>query len=420
MTIQKAFTRASLIARLEAGPLGSYLADLEAALCERHYATETMQKCLHAADAFGRWLITQKIELRMVDEKIVSQYVDGLERRVIHNRHCVPSHFATGLHHLLNVLRHQGVIGPRREVAPETPIEIFLAQYKHYLEAVLGSAPATLSKHMLFAKRLLAFAFKSQTLDWQSLNGADITQFVLQQTERRSGSSRKALAHSVRVLLRYLVGRGDIQPGFAAAVPKVRAWKHAYLPAYLSDAEIAQILAACDLETAMGKRNYAILLLLSRLGLRACEVVSLRINDIDWVSGAITIRSNKTHRERRLPLSQEVGQALIEYLRHGRPKGNSHREIFLTQDAPCSPFRDSTAVGGIVRREMKRANIAQRSTRAHLFRHTAATQMVRRGASFKDIADVLGHQSLQTTAIYAKLDLANLSQVALPWPGGSQ
>jgi integrase len=273
---------------------------------------------------------------------------------------------------------------------------------------------------MLFARRLLAFAFKSQTLDWQSLNGGAIAQFVLQQTERRSGSARKALAHSVRVLLRYLVARGDIQPGLAAAVPKVREWKHASLPAHLSEAEIAQVLAACDLETAMGRRNYAILLLLSRLGLRACEVASLRIDDIDWASGAITIRSNKTPRERRLPLPQEVGQALIEYLRHGRPKGVPHREIFLTLDAPYSPFSDSSAVGGVARREMKRANIVRRSGGAHLFRHTAATQMVRRGASFKDIADVLGHQSLQTTALYAKLDLAALSQVALPWPGGAQ
>jgi site-specific recombinase XerD len=399
--------------------LGSYLADLEATLCEERYAIGTIQKYLRAADAFGHWLITQKIELRVVDEQIVSRYVAGLERRVVHNRHRV-SYLATGLHHLLNVLQRQGVIGSRCEVAPDTPSEHFLAQYKHYLKSVLGSAPGALSKHMLFARRFLAFAFKSQTLDWQSLSGGAIAQFILQQAERRSGGGRQALAHSVRVLLRYLGARGDIQPGLAAAVPKVREWKHASLPAHLSEAEIAQVLAACDLETAMGRRNYAILLLLSRLGLRSCEVASLRIDDIDWASGAITIRSNKTHRERRLPLPQEVGQALIEYLRHGRPNGVSHREIFLTLDAPYSPFSDSSAVGRVARREMRRANIAGRSGGAHLFRHTAATQVVRRGASFKDIADVLGHQSLQTTALYAKLDLAALSQVVLPWPGGAQ
>jgi site-specific recombinase XerD len=420
MTIQKAFKRASLLARLESGPLGSALADLEAALGEQRYATRTIQKYLQAADAFGQWLITQKIELRMVDEQIVSQFVDGLERRVIPPRQRRPSHLATGWQHLLTVLRRQGVIEPPRAIVPDTPGERFLAQYKHYLAGVLGSAPATLSKHLLFAKRLLAFAFKSQTLDWQSLRGDTLTQFILQQTERRSGGGRKAPAHSVRVLLRYLVARGDIRPGLSAAIPKVREWKHASLPTYLSEAEIAQVLAACARETAMGKRNYTILLLLARLGLRACEVVSLRINDIDWAAGAITIRSNKTHRERRLPLTQEVGHALIEYLRHGRAKGMPHREIFLTQDAPFSPFRDSSAVGAVVRREMKRAHLARQSARAHLFRHTAATQMVRRGASFKEIADVLGHQALQTTALYAKLDLAALSQVALPWPGGAQ
>jgi len=420
MTLQNVFTRASVIAHLESGPLGIYLSDLATALNQQRYSAHTIQKYLHAADAFGRWLIKQEFQLDAVDEHVVQRYVAGLGRRATRHRSNLLPHLATGLHHLLQCLRHQGVIKPPRELAPLTSIERFLAEYRHYLEHTLGSAPATVRQHLLFARRLINFAFKAEAIDWQSLHGEAIAQFTLQQTERRSGFGRKSPGYSVRVLLRYLVGRGEIRPGLEAAAPKTREWKHASIPAHLSATEIAQILAACNDQTDIGRRNYAILLLLSRLGLRACEAIRLRVDDIDWVAGAVTIRANKTHRERRLPLPQEVGQALIDYIRHSRPKAAPHREIFLAHTAPFLPLKDSSAVGKLVRRQMQRAEIARPSAGAHLFRHTVATQMVRRGASFKDVADVLGHQSLQTTTLYAKLDLATLAQVALPWPGGER
>lgn len=420
MTLQNAFVQASVIAHLESGPLGTYLSDLATALSQQRYADHTIQKYLQAADAFGRWIVKQEIPLDAVDEQIVQRYVASLGRRATRNRSNLLPHLAVGLHHLLQSLRHQGVIKPRHEMAPLTSTDRFLAEYRHYLEQTLGSAPATVRQHLLFAGRLINFAFKAEAIDWQSLHGETIAQFTLQQTERRSSSSKKAPGYSVRVLLRYLVGKGEIRSGLEAAAPKTREWKHASLPEHLSAAEIAQILAACNDQTDIGRRNYAILLLLSRLGLRAGEAIQLRIDDIDWVAGAITIRANKTHRERRLPLPQVVGQTLIDYIRHSRPKPSPHREIFLTHTAPFLPLRDSSAVGKLVRRQMQRAEITRPSAGAHLFRHTVATQMVRRGASFKDVADVLGHQSLQTTTLYAKLDLATLAQVALPWPGGER
>lgn len=420
MSLQNVFARMSVIAHLESGPLGSYLSGLASALGEQHYAVHTIQKCMHAADAFGRWLTKQNIELGDVDEQVVNRYVAGLQRRAAGSRSNLPSHLATGLHHLLELLRRQGVIGPSQEIAPLSPTDRFLAAYRQYLERTLGSAPATVRQHLLFARRLINFAFVTQELDWAALCGETIAQFTLQQTKRRSGFGRKAPGSSIRVLLRYLVTRGELRAGLEAAVPKAREWKHASLPAHLSEAEVTKILEACDDGTDLGKRDLAILLLLSRLGLRAGEAIRLRIDDIDWASGAVIIRAGKTHRERRLPLPQEIGQALIDYLRHGRPKNSPHREVFLTHTAPLLPLQDSSAVGKLVRRQMKRAEITSSASGAHLFRHTVATQMVRRGASFKDVADVLGHQSLQTTTLYAKLDLANLAQAALPWPGGEQ
>jgi site-specific recombinase XerD len=420
MSLQKVFARMSVIAHLESGPLGSYLSGLASALGEQRYAVHTIQKYMHAADAFGRWLTKQKIEIGDVDEQVVNRYVAGLQRRAAGSRSNLPSHLATGLRHLLQLFRQQGVIGPCQEFAPLSPTDLFLAAYRQHLERTLGSAPATVRQHLLFARRLIDFAFGTEAIDWAALSGETIAQFTLQQTERRSGFGRKAPGSSIRVRLRYLVTRGDLRDGLEAAVPKAREWKHASLPTYLSEVEVTKVLAACDDDANLGKRDLAILLLLSRLGLRAGEAIRLRIDDVDWAGGAVTIRAGKTHRERRLPLPQEIGQALIDYLYHSRPKDSPHREIFLTHTAPFLPLKDSSAIGKLVHRQMKRAEITSSASGAHLFRHTVATQMVRRGASFKDVADVLGHQSLQSTTLYAKLDLANLAQAALPWPGGER
>lgn len=167
--------------------------------------------------------------------------------------------------------------------------------------------------------------------------------------------------------------------------------------------------------TAKGRRNHAILMLLARTGLRADEVSKLSLDDIDWVAGTICIQSTKSHRERRLPLAQDVGAALCSYLKNGRPPCRS-RTIFLRVLRPFDPFLNSAAICKIARRAMTRVGLINTPAAAHLFRHSAATGMLRGGATFKDIADVLGHASLKTTGIYAKLDLVALSRVALPWP----
>ncbi|HEX4950019.1 MAG TPA: tyrosine-type recombinase/integrase [Blastocatellia bacterium] len=303
---------------------------------------------------------------------------------------------------------------------PTTTIEIFLAQYRECLVQTLGSAPSTQRQHLLFARRLIEFAFPSGALYWDRLSASQLTQFVTQQTARRNRFGKKGPASSTRVLLRYLVAQGKVRAGLDAAIPKIREWKHAVLPQHLSESETSRLLQAVNDGSVAGLRNYAILLLLARLGLRATEVLHLTLDDIDWQSGSVLIRTQKTRHERTLPLSREVGEALLAYLQAGRPVGVGHRTIFLRHTPPIRPLQDSCAISAVVYRAMKKAGVVRATGRAHLLRHTAATRMVNRGASFKDVADVLGHQSLQTTAIYAKLDLAALAAVALPWPGGAQ
>jgi len=219
-------------------------------------------------------------------------------------------------------------------------------------------------------------------------------------------------------MLRFLVSEGQVTKGLEAAVPMPRQWALASLPHHLSKEQVSQVLAVCRNTKPNELRNTAVVLLLARLGLRAGEVASLCLEDIHWAEGRLLIRAGKSHRERTLPLGEQIGQALVEYLQHRRPCA-LHRHVFLQCHAPYGPLTN-VAISHIARRALQRTGITVTHPGAHAFRHTVATEMVRGGASFPQVADVLGHESLQTTAIYAKLDLDSLSQLALPWPGGEQ
>jgi len=297
--------------------------------------------------------------------------------------------------------------------------ERILNEYAQYLDRTLGAALSTQRGYLYFARQFLTYAFKSLDPDWKALRAESIAQFVQQEATSRKGNGRTIPGYATRAFLRYLVLRGFLPAGIEAVVPVIRVWAHTSLPGHLSTEEIARLLAVSADGSAIGKRNYAILTLLARLGIRALEVARLQLDDIDWFQGSILIRAGKSHRDRLLPLSEDVGQALLDYLRGNRPT-TLHRELFLGGYAPYRPLRTASAITHIVQRLLKRAGIERRSSGAHLFRHTAASQLINRGASFKEVADILGHRSLQTTGIYAKLDLEALSKVALPWPGSAQ
>jgi site-specific recombinase XerD len=256
-------------------------------------------------------------------------------------------------------------------------------------------------------------------LEWSGFTADRLQKFVEQDAGPRKGFGPHGTATSVRSFLRFLVSQGFIAPGLELAIPQIRHWLQAALPQRLTELELERLCVAASDGTAIGRRNYAIIQLLAKLGLRANEVARLRLEDVDWSNGFLLIRAPKSHRERSLPLRQEVGEVLVSYLKFGRP-GTTYREVFLRHAPSVCPLKTPSAITKIVKRLLVKAGIERRSSGAHLLRHTAATRMVNQGATFKDVADVLGHQSLQTTAIYAKLDLARLAEVALPWPGGER
>ena len=299
-----------------------------------------------------------------------------------------------------------------------TPAEEWLALFENHLRSVAGSSEATVRRYRSVLWRFLSERFGAGELNWSFVTADSLTAFVTQEALRRKNFGRKVPGTALRAMLRYLVLCGDGRLGLEGALPTVRQCKQAALPLRLTEQQIAHLFAQPS-KRPTGLRDRAVLLLLARLGMRAREIARLSLDDIDWHGGGIVLTPGKTHQERILPLSTEVGSALAAYVMRGRPKSDS-RILFLRSLPPYEPLEGASAVSRIARRRLLDSGYpAGPRIGAHLFRHTVASAMVCRGAAFKDVADVLGHRSLQTTGIYAKLDLATLSKVALPCSGGA-
>ncbi|SPS02899.1 tyrosine-type recombinase/integrase [Cupriavidus taiwanensis] len=293
----------------------------------------------------------------------------------------------------------------------------FLSEFDAYLGAAKGLAEGTRRKYGRFVQGFLDGWCGDSPPNWQDLSIEDLRAYLRHElsSKRRRPSNSPIVA--LRAMLRFLAVRGLVLPGLEETLPRIRRWRHATLPASLSIGDVDRLIkCAADAATFQPLRNAAIMLLLARTGMRAAEVVHLSLDDVDWAGGIIHIRGTKSRRDRDLPLFRDVGRALLAYIKRERPS-SSYRTVFLQAVTSARPFSDSSAISKIVRRALNRADIAPARGAAHLLRHAAATNMLTRGTSFKNIADVLGHQSLQSTALYAKLDLPSLSRVAMPWPG---
>jgi site-specific recombinase XerD len=256
-----------------------------------------------------------------------------------------------------------------------------------------------------------------QTLgdDPSHFNAQGLREFVCERSQRCGRAQAKTMVSALRAFVRFLISEGQCCVGLDAAIPTVAQWRLSTLPRYLSAEEVERVIGACDPDTAVGRRDRAIVLLLARLGLRAGDIVDLRLDDIDWEQGWIRV-SGKGRRETRLPLLQEVGEAIVAYATRTRPAVDTDR-LFLRAHAPLKGFRSSSAISTMVAKAMRRAGVACAVRgAAHVLRHSAATTMLRQGASLHDIAVVLRHRSIETTAIYAKVDVEALKKIAQPWP----
>ncbi len=318
---------------------------------------------------------------------------------------------------VLALLRESGLVAAR---PPETKNsrQQFIEEYQSYLRQERGLAVASLLNYVPFAEELLSSRFGDSDLDFAELAAQDVTKFIQRRAHQLSPGRAKLLVTALRSFLRYLRYRGEISVDLAACVPSVAVWSLSTVPKFLPAGTVQRFLDQCERNTPDGKRNYAVLLLLARLGLRACEIVSMSLDDIDWDSGRLTIRC-KGGRWTQLPLPSDVGEAIAIYLRSGRPCSGC-RHVFLRHRAPIHGFTQSTTVSAIVRRALIRAGIDSVRKGAHLFRHTLATDLLREGPSLDEIGELLRHRSPNTTAVYAKVDLVALRTLALPWPGAAR
>jgi integrase/recombinase XerD len=397
--------------RMREGPLGEYVDALAQQLSDEGYAKASARYALQLVAGLGRWLSRRRIIAPQLTPAHLRCY---LQYRSRHRHH--RSGDASILRRLLNLLLAKGIVaqGPPTESSPVQRLE---EEFRLYLQQERRLAPATVFHYLLFVRRFLAQHFADGEVRLDCLRAEDVVGFVQQEAARLHHPKRaKLMATALRSLLQYARYRGLISIDLRDCVPTVASWSMASIPRTLSSDEVQRLLAHCDRHTAVGRRDWAILLLLSRLGLRAGEVVGLAFEDLDWEAGELRIRGTGTNSD-RLPIPQDVGTALTDYLQHARPTC-ACRQVFIRMRAPHRRFASSVAICCIVRRALDRAGLNPALKGAHLLRHSLATQMLRQGASLAEIGQLLRHRSQQTTMIYAKVDLDSLRPLALPWPGG--
>lgn len=390
------------------GPLAPHQDTIWVALLAAGYARLSAKNLLRVAAHLSRWLEAQGL----APEQITATQTEAfLRHRRARGYTCWLG--PTCLEPILRPLRAEGVV-PWPEPPPEdtSPPALLLRELETYLLEDRGLSVGTVAERLRVARRFFG-ALKVRDLPAVGrLSASDISDFILQEARSLSVGTTKLVVTHLRSVLRFLHTRG-LCGELAGALPAVAGHRLARLPKHLPWGEVRELLDSCDLQTPVGLRDHAVLLLLARLALRAGEVAALELGDVHWLEGAILVRG-KGARHACLPLPEDVGAAIARYLEAGRPRKASPR-LFLKSIAPHGDLRSST-VNSLVARASRRAGLPRRS--AHQLRHTAATQMLRRGASLQEVAEALRHQSLDTTVIYAKVDHQALRPLARPWPGG--
>ena len=303
-----------------------------------------------------------------------------------------------------------------KTIVRKSPIDQTLQEYQQHLCSTAGLAHSTCQCWTYYARQFLEAHFKkARTLDWGGLTASVLLGYFLEQSRRYLAARLQAMASALRSFCRFLCLSARCSQDLSVGIPRMGSGTGEDLPDYLREEQLAQLLNSCEGGTPNGQRDYAIVICLARLGLRAGEVAPLALEDIDWREGTLTLARTKRRRERRLPLPVEVGAALVKYLRQERPAASS-RSLFLSRQAAKTLSAES--ISRVVAQGLKRTAILTPRKGAHLLRRTLASHLVQRGVSLKAVADLLGHRGLESTMVYAKVNLPMLRQLAMPWPMG--
>jgi site-specific recombinase XerD len=413
--LERFFTFASAVTRLRANPMGPYLDEFAQQLAQRGYRRMAVRQRVWVVAAFGRWIRRRRVGAADWHRRLI----DAFARRR-HKAEARRQADTAALRLFFDHLEAVGVIGASAPAIDDSALGVMKRRYEAYLDTHRALSPQTATRHWFIVSRFLVDRFGDGPMDVRTLRPADVTDYLVRGLPRRSAKSAQMQVSVLRSFFRFLRHTGDLDVDLTAAVPSTRRWRLVGVPKYLQPSEVERVLAACDRTSAVGRRNYAILLLLARLGLRGGEVVRLALDDLGWRTGELLVRG-KGSVHARLPMPADVGAALAGYLHRDRPDCGIRR-VFVCMKAPHRGLGHASTVSTIVRRALEQARLTPPMRGAHVLRHSLATQMLQRGASLQEIGEILRHRSPQTTEIYAKVDLPRLRELVRPWPsaGGAQ
>lgn len=401
------FVVPAAVQRLRDGVLGVYLDGFCGQLVGLGYRHATIRHKLWVVRSVTAWMTRAHIAVADLDEEQIEEFLRVRRRR---GRTC--RGFRRSLRHLLEWLRGAGAVPSVTSAGSST--STLLTRYEGHLRQERSLAESTVAGYLVVAHAFVAERLDGGAVPPACLRPGFVHEFLLARVRRLIPKRAQYVGTALRSFLRFLFLRGETGTDLSLAVPTVRQWRLASVPRHLPADEVEVVLRSCDCATATGRRDHAVLLLLARLGLRANEIVRLELGDVRWREAEIVVRGKGSVRD-RLPLVADVGAALSAYVAKDRPAASS-RCVFLCARAPHRGFGHPSTVSTIVARAIDRAGLTPATRGAHLLRHSLATTMVRRGASFAEVGQVLRHRSANSTEIYAKLDFDSLRDVAMPWP----
>lgn len=397
------------VRQLRSGPCGTELEGFAEYLGQCGYSRISARRHLRSAEHFVHWARRRAVRVDAADSLAISRFEDHLLRCRCGRYDCRDRmSIVAGVRLFVEHLREgTPVIRSTEPVPSRAPL---LKSFDDWMRKQRGTTDATLSNYDRPIRALIErFGDDPNDLDARGLRG-----FVMQQSRSTGWAAAKHCTTALRMFLRFLIAEGRCPAALLGAIPTLAHWRLAAVPRYLPPEDVERLIASCDVSTPVGLRDRAILLLLARLGLRAGDIVGLRLQDIDWKNAWISV-CGKGRQQTRLPLSRDVGRAIVAYLQDGRPPADTDT-LFLRTRAPFRALQSHCAVSVLVDRAIRRAGVSRPSRgAAHLLRHSLASSMLRQGASLQDIAAVLRHRSVETTQIYAKVDVTALMQIAQPW-----
>ncbi len=397
------------------GELSAHVSTFMSVVSDLGYSPSTIQTQVKLLKSFMRWIEKNHVVASNIDEGITDRFLIESARKGTVRRGDNRT-----LRRFLDHLRIEGAIPHAKPTFNDSPMTFLKNRYEDYLQKERGLSADAGLRYWPYIQRFLLERFGDKPMRFCQLVPQDIDHFILSHAHKRTPKSAQLMVSALRSFLRFLFRFGETKRDISTAVPTVAAWRLSDVPKYIKPEEVECLLDSCNRTTSVGRRNYSILLLIARLGLRAGEIVALELGDINWRTAELTVRGKGQFYD-RLPLPQSVGEALAVYLKNDRPKCSTRR-VFVRTKAPYRGLKDPSTVSTIVRRTLEKSGLNTPSKGAHLLRHSLATNMLRNGASMTEIGELLRHRSPNSTEIYAKVDIEGLRSIVRIWPekGGAK